>query len=174
MRRGHDRNDRRSVYHGLLPLSFLPLLVGAAPVGAATLWRESEVKITSGAENLAALPKAIKAIGNSAELCGGHVMSRHPHGGFVDVYAATIPDLQFVPTHHVHYGEAVLPIRDGLPKFNDLPTAYGGSGEMVLEIECKSERRGAMQIVDSQIHLWENAKMCRNTGRSRPIRSTTR
>ena len=32
---------------------------------------------------------------------------------------------------HVHYSESVLPIDDGLPKYRDFPTEFGGSGELV-------------------------------------------
>jgi hypothetical protein len=105
----------------------------AAPVNAATLWRESEVRVTGGAEHLASFAKSDRSRRQFCRLCGGHVMSRHPHGGFIDVYAATIPDLSFIPTHHVHSGEAVLRIRDGLPKLKALPSEYGGSGEVVTE-----------------------------------------
>jgi len=50
-----------------------------------------------------------------------------------DVFAAAIPTLTFVPTLHVHYQEAVLAMRDGLPKQKDLPRAFGGSGELLPE-----------------------------------------
>jgi hypothetical protein len=33
----------------------------------------------------------------------------------------------------VFYGEKVLAIPDGLPKFKDFPTDFGGSGEMLPE-----------------------------------------
>ena len=39
----------------------------------------------------------------------------------------------FKPTLHVHYGEKVLAVRDGLPKFRDFPKDFGGSGETVAE-----------------------------------------
>ncbi|WP_208775960.1 hypothetical protein [Roseomonas marmotae] len=66
-------------------------------------------------------------------LCGGHLMARHPPMQMVDVFAATIPDLPFVPAVHVHYAETVLPMRDGLPKFRDLPAEGGGSGDLMPE-----------------------------------------
>jgi hypothetical protein len=34
---------------------------------------------------------------------------------------------------HVHYGESVLPIRDGLPKQKDMPKEMGGSGTLLAE-----------------------------------------
>ena len=46
--------------------------------------------------------------------------------GLTDVYAATIPTLDFQPAVHVNYAETVLP-EDGLPKLRDFPA------EMVRE-----------------------------------------
>ena len=60
-------------------------------------------------------------------------MTGHAPLGLVDVYAATIPSLNFEPGVHVNYSESVLPFRDGLPKLKDLPTELGGSGEIVPE-----------------------------------------
>lgn len=60
-------------------------------------------------------------------------MISHPSFGMHDVFAATIPTLKFVPSLHVNYAETVLPMRDGLPKFRDFPSEFGGSGERVEE-----------------------------------------
>jgi hypothetical protein len=60
-------------------------------------------------------------------------MTDHPQIGLIDVYAATIPDLSFQPQVHIHYGEKVLSIPDGLPKFKDVPEAFGGSGAQLPE-----------------------------------------
>jgi len=51
----------------------------------------------------------------------------------IDVFAATLPTLAFRPSLHVNYAETVLPLRDGLPKFRDFPSEFGGSGEQVPE-----------------------------------------
>jgi hypothetical protein len=51
----------------------------------------------------------------------------------VDVYAATIPDFPFKAGVHVHYRDAVLRIKDGLPKLRDVPKEMGGSGEAMAE-----------------------------------------
>ena len=66
-------------------------------------------------------------------LCGGHLMTRHPPLNMVDVFAATIPELEFTPQVHVNYAETVLPMRDGLPKLKDFPAEFGGSGVAVPE-----------------------------------------
>jgi hypothetical protein len=60
-------------------------------------------------------------------------MTNHPPLDLVDVFAATIPTLEFAPGVHVNYGEAVLKIQDGLPKFRDFPAEFGGSGETAPE-----------------------------------------
>ncbi len=58
-------------------------------------------------------------------------MANHPPLKLIDVFAATIPDLSFVPQVHINYAETVLPMRDGLPKLKDFPDDFGGSGETV-------------------------------------------
>ena len=40
---------------------------------------------------------------------------------------------KFSPGVHVNYAETVLPMRDGLPKFNDFPAQFGGSDEQIAE-----------------------------------------
>ena len=47
------------------------------------------------------------------------------------MYAATIPTYRHEPKLHVHYGESVLSIKDGLPKMKDVPKEMGGSGVML-------------------------------------------
>ena len=53
--------------------------------------------------------------------------------GLFDVYPAVIPALEFIPAMHVFYESTVLPMKDGLPKFKDLPEEAGGSGEVLPE-----------------------------------------
>ena len=60
-------------------------------------------------------------------------MANHPPLGLTDVFAATLPTLDFQPGVHVNYAETVLPMRDGLPKLKDFPAEFGGSGEMMVE-----------------------------------------
>jgi len=60
-------------------------------------------------------------------------MTNHAPIGLVDVYAATIPTLEFQPGVHVNYAETVLPMKDGLPKLKDFPAELGGSGETIPE-----------------------------------------
>ena len=60
---------------------------------------------------------------------GTPVLIEHPALGMIDVPAGRIPELAYQPTLHVNYGEKVLAVRDGLPKFKDFPKDFGGSGE---------------------------------------------
>src|SRR5580692_10209485 len=87
----------------------------AGPVNAFTLWALTAIKITKGQEHIATYRKTDLSHRQFCRLCGGHLMTIHPPLNMVDVFAATIPDLPFVPHVHVNYGETVLPMRDGLP-----------------------------------------------------------
>lgn len=105
----------------------------AGPVNAFTLWAPTAIKVTKGQINIATYRKTDVSHRQFCRLCGGHLMTMHPSLNMVDVFAATIPDLPFVPQVHVNYGETVLPMRDGLLKLKDFPAEFGGSGEVVPE-----------------------------------------
>lgn len=105
----------------------------AGPVNAFTLWKPEAVKVTKGADKLATYNKTENSGRQFCTTCGGHVMTDHPGMGLIDVYAATIPDFKHEPGLHVFYKETVLPIHDGLPKFADVPSELGGSGETLPE-----------------------------------------
>lgn len=106
-----------------------------SPVHCSTLWKADSVKVVSGAEHILSFQKTPESISHrqSCAKCGGHLLIDHPAFEMVDVLAATIPTLNFVPTLHVNYSETVLPLNDGLPKFKDFPVEFGGSGELVVE-----------------------------------------
>lgn len=103
------------------------------PVNAFSLWKAGAVEIVSGAENIATYQKTPLSERQYCRQCGGHLLTNHRPLGLVDVFAATIPTLDFVPAVHVNYAETVLPMRDGLPKLRDFPAELGGSGETVAE-----------------------------------------
>jgi hypothetical protein len=105
----------------------------AAPVNAFTLWKTDAVRVTGGADQVATFQKTPRSQRQYCKTCGGHVMTVHPAWGLIDVYAAMIPTLKFVPGVHVNYAETVLPMRDGLPKLRDFPAELGGSGEPMAE-----------------------------------------
>jgi hypothetical protein len=105
----------------------------AGPVNAFTLWAPTAVKITKGADNIGTYNKTPVSFRKWCMTCGGHVMTDHPPFGLVDVYAATIAGFPFQPALHVHYGESVLAIKDGLPKQKDMPKEMGGAGTLLPE-----------------------------------------
>ena len=98
-----------------------------------SLWPPEKVQITHGAEQLGTYHKTENSHRQWCKTCGGHVMTRHPGMQLIDVYAAILPTLKFTPGLHVFYGESVLRIADGLPKFKDVPAEMGGSGTTLPE-----------------------------------------
>ena len=105
----------------------------AAPANAFTLWKPDAVKVTRGAEYIGSYSKTEKSDRKWCKLCGGHLYTVHPTWGVIDVYAASSPGLQHQPGLHVNYEETVLRIKDGLPKFKDMPKEMGGSGVLLAE-----------------------------------------
>ena len=103
------------------------------PVHAFTLWAPDAVKVTAGAENIATYQKTEASQRQYCARCGGHLMTNHPTLGLVDVFAATLPGLDFKPGLHINYADTVLPMKDGLPKLKDFPADFGGSGEAMAE-----------------------------------------
>jgi hypothetical protein len=106
-----------------------------SPAHASTMWKVDSVKVITGAEHIRTFHKTPQSISHRQYCgsCGGHLMISHPDFEMFDVFAATLPTLKFVPSVHVNYSETVLPIRDGLPKFRDFPSEFGGSGEVMPE-----------------------------------------
>lgn len=105
----------------------------AGPVNAFTLWKNDQVKVTKGDDKIAEYAKTPNSVRQWCKTCGGHLMTRHPQWGLVDVYSATIPSFPYKAGVHVNYQETVLPIKDGLPKLKDFPTDLGGTGATVAE-----------------------------------------
>jgi hypothetical protein len=105
----------------------------AAPVNAFTLWKPEAVRVTQGEDQIGEYHATEQSYRQWCKVCGGHLLTRHPGWGLVDVYAATIPTFPFVPGVHVNYASTVLPIKDGIPKLKDFPAELGGSGDAVAE-----------------------------------------
>ena len=103
------------------------------PVNAFSLWKPAAVRVTAGAEHIATFAKSPMSQRKYCSKCGGHLMTDHPPLGLVDVFAATLPTLDFAPGVHVNYAETVLRMQDGLPKLKDFPAEFGGSGETMAE-----------------------------------------
>ena len=105
----------------------------AGPVNALTLWPPGAVKVTQGEDQIGEYHQNELSYRQWCKACGGHVLTRHPQWGVVDVYAATIPSFPFKPGVHVNYASTVLRMTDGLPKLKDFPAELGGSGELLPE-----------------------------------------
>lgn len=104
-----------------------------APVSAFILWKSDNVRVTKGAESLGHFNKSGMSDRRFCRRCGGHIMTAHPGLGFTDVRPPVVPDVLFEPMVHLNYAEAVLPMRDGLPKLRDFSVEAGGSGEILPE-----------------------------------------
>ena len=63
----------------------------AGPVNAFTLWKPEAVKVTQGEDQIGEYHKNERSYRQWCKVCGGHLLTRHPQWGLVDVYAATIP-----------------------------------------------------------------------------------
>ncbi|MBX9607201.1 MAG: GFA family protein [Gammaproteobacteria bacterium] len=105
----------------------------AGPVNSFALWPKDVVKITAGADAIGTYAKTDNSHRKWCTKCGGHVMNDHPGMAMADVFAAVLPTLEFKPAIHVFYGEKMIAIKDGLPKFKDLPAEFGGSGDTLPE-----------------------------------------
>jgi hypothetical protein len=105
----------------------------ACPVNAFTLWKPEALKVTNGIENIGTYHKTPKSFRKWCKVCGGHLFAEHPSFGLIDIYAPSIPTLSFEPKLHVHYQETVLRMKDGLPKWKDVPEELGGSGVEIKE-----------------------------------------
>jgi hypothetical protein len=101
-----------------------------APFVAFAIWPAEKVTASGGIGSY-------NKVGTTARKfclrCGGHFMLDHPDMGVVDVRAAVLPSLIFVPKAHLFYSERVIDIADGLPKFADMPAEIGGTGECLPE-----------------------------------------
>lgn len=100
----------------------------ASPVNAFTLWKPETISIHHGADNIGTYNKTPESARQWCKTCGGHLFCDHPSMGLTDVYAAVIPEFPYQAGVHVNYQEAVLKVRDGLPKLKDLPSEMGGTG----------------------------------------------
>lgn len=68
-----------------------------------------------------------------SKTCGGHVYTDHPTMGLIDVPAAVIKNLNLIPRFMFTIRNLCKRMKDGLPKFKDLPKEDGGSGAELPE-----------------------------------------
>ena len=106
---------------------------GASPVSAFVVLPAGSVALTRGSDMVATFNKTPKVNRKFCRNCGGHVLSVLAEEGLEEIYPDTLADYPFAPTFHIHYASKTLALRDGLPKFRDMPADLGGSGEMLPE-----------------------------------------
>jgi hypothetical protein len=100
----------------------------AAPINSFTLWAPDAVRVTKGKDQVGTFHKTENSYRKFCKVCGGHVMTEHPPLKMIDVYAAVLRDFAHKPTLHINYGSKTVSVKDGLPKFKDMPKEFGGSG----------------------------------------------
>jgi predicted GNAT family acetyltransferase len=101
----------------------------AAPINAFSLWKSADVRITKGAAEIGTFHKTENSHRKFCKVCGGHIMTDHPRMRLIDVYANLLQGYTHAPTLHANYASKMVSVKDGLPKYRDLPAELGGSGE---------------------------------------------
>ncbi|MCP5180243.1 MAG: GFA family protein [Pseudomonadales bacterium] len=99
-----------------------------APVNAFSLWTPSSVKVTKGEDQIGTYARTPGSQRKFCRQCGGHIFTDHPAMGMVDVYLNTVEGVTHKGTLHVFYKEKTMSVPDGLPKYQDMPKEFGGSG----------------------------------------------
>lgn len=104
------------------------------------------VKVTQGEENLVSYTTG-KEERFSCKICGSKVYAHLHHLNHKAIYNDNFtspnhgPDGKigsvFAPMLHIYYTSGNTNVLDGLPKFVDLPQAFGGSGKQVDELYHK-------------------------------------
>jgi hypothetical protein len=102
----------------------------AAPMSTYALWPADQARVEAPTGGLIEFNRVGKATRVSCAACGGAVAARLDAEGLIDVFPTLLRGRPFRPAAHVNYRERVTDMRDGLPKFLDMPAEAGGSGEM--------------------------------------------
>lgn len=104
-----------------------------APINAFSLWSPQSVRITKGEDQVGTFAKTPRSLRKFCKVCGGHLMTEHPGMNRIDVYLNNVPGVEHHGALHVFYGEKTVSVKDGLPKYRDMPSEFGGSGEQLPE-----------------------------------------
>ena len=67
----------------------------------------------------------------SCARCGARLFAELDTLGMRGLNGYLLPEGMFTPTLHINCGEAVAPVRDGLPHYRTKPTDFGGDGAEV-------------------------------------------
>lgn len=104
----------------------------AAPFMAWNVWPSDQVSF-QGDINASTKSQHLQRV--SCKKCGGNVMGVLPDMAMTVVFPSTLKHsgLKFSPQFHQFYDEHVVSFADGIPKFFNKPTEFGGSGELMDE-----------------------------------------
>ena len=105
----------------------------ATPMNSYSLWGPDQLEITKGKENIETFSKTEHSKRKFCKKCGGHLFTDHPDSNLVDIFAVILEGFKFKPSIHVNYESKTVSVKDGLPKFKDLPEEFHGSGEILPE-----------------------------------------
>ena len=105
----------------------------ATPINSYSFWEPDQIEITKGIENIKTFSKTDHSKRKFCKKCGGHLMTEHPGSNVVDIFAVILEGFLFEPAIHVNYESKTVSVKDGLPKFKDLPEEFHGSGEILPE-----------------------------------------
>jgi len=103
----------------------------AAPINAFSLWKSNNVRVAKGEADVGSFHKTENSYRKFCKRCGGHIMTDHPRMRLIDVYANLLQGFTHEPTLHANYASKMISVKDGLPKYADLPAELGGSGKML-------------------------------------------
>ena len=105
----------------------------AGPINSASLWDPNLLEITKGRDYIDTYNKTEVSYRKFCKKCGGHLMTDHPGFKLIDIYAVILEDFSYKPTMHINYESKTVSVKDGLPKFKDMPEDLGGSGTILPE-----------------------------------------
>jgi hypothetical protein len=102
---------------------------------------KAQFKFTKGEDKVKYHDLSPKMFAGYCSGCGGHCVQGPKGGPFWGTMAACYDankgkeplatlDPFFVPKAHVNYENRIMNCPDDLPKFLDMPAAFGGSGKM--------------------------------------------
>ena len=105
----------------------------AGPINSASLWNPDLLEVTKGQEYIETYNKTEHSYRKFCKKCGGHLMNDHPGLKLIDVFAVILNGFSYKPTIHINYESKTVSVKDGLPKFRDMPEEFGGSGSTMPE-----------------------------------------
>ncbi|MFD1193943.1 GFA family protein [Seohaeicola saemankumensis] len=108
----------------------------AAPMIGYTIWLETAVTFREGKDLINRFPKLDKPEASkwmSCKVCGCAIGAHLTERGAIDIFVGAFRDFPFQPNTHINYGEAIIRMNDGLPKYRDMPGRSGGSDELMQE-----------------------------------------